>query len=109
MELDVRMKKHTCPVCGRELINLSTNPMIGIYWCDGCGWGDEFNKYDALTTEAKVRCISEYIFTVCPYDSPNESTIADIEDSIRIALEESERNGFTIDNDGMWYIYEERC
>ena len=66
-------------------------------------------KYDELTTEAKVRCMSEYIFGVCPYESCNEMTIADLEDSIRIALELSESNGMTIDNDGMWYIYGERC
>lgn len=66
-------------------------------------------RYDDLTTEAKVRCISEYIFSVCPYDSPNESSIADIEDSIRIALELSESNGMTIDDNGMWYIYGDKC
>lgn len=65
--------------------------------------------YDALTTEAKVRCMSEYIFSVCPYESCYEMAIADLEDSIRIALELSESNGMTIDSDGMWYIHGERC
>lgn len=66
-------------------------------------------KYDDLTTEAKVRCISEYIFRVCPYENFNECEISDIENGIRITLEESENNGLTIDNDGIWYIYGEGC
>ena len=103
------MKKYTCPNCGKELVNLSTNPMVGMYWCDDCRWENEINKYDELTTEAKVRCMSEYIFSVCPYESCNEMTITDLEDSIRIALELSESNGMTIDCDGMWYVYGERC
>ena len=66
-------------------------------------------KYDDLTTESKVRCMSEYIFTMCPYEGHNKMTIADLEDSIRIALELSESNGMTIDYDGMWYLYGEKC
>lgn len=103
------MKKHTCPTCGKELVNLSTNPMIGIYWCDNCGWENEINKYDELTTEAKVRCMDGYVFEVCPYDDFNDSTIAELEDNIRITLEESEQNGFKIDDDGGWWLYGERC
>lgn len=66
-------------------------------------------KYDDLTIESKVRCISEYIFTLCPYEICDKMTLAELEDSIRITLELSESNGFTIDSDGMWYIYGERC
>ena len=85
------------------------NPMVGTYWCDDCGWEDKINKYDELTTEAKVRCMSEYIFSVCPYESCDEMTIAELEDNIRIALEESERNGLEINDDGIWWLYGERC
>ena len=32
------MKKITCPICGKELINLSCNNDVSEFWCDDCGW-----------------------------------------------------------------------
>ena len=66
-------------------------------------------KYDDLTTEAKVRCMDAYVFEVCSYDFNNNATIAELEDSIRITLEESEQNGFEIDGEGRWWFYGKRC
>lgn len=95
------MYKRKCPVCNKEMINLSTNPMVGIYQCD-CGWKERYNKYDILAQAESIRCVQGYIANVIQGDFDIEK-VTDVVRNIRKTLEESEQNGFTIDDSGIWY------
>lgn len=56
--------------------------------------------FDDLNGEAKINCLSDYIYSVCPYEHFEDLNLTELEDCAR----EFWRNGeYTLDKYGNWY------
>ena len=56
--------------------------------------------FDDLNGEAKVNCMSDYIYKLCPYGDFKDLNLTELEDCVREFWKESE---YTLDNKGNWY------
>jgi hypothetical protein len=56
--------------------------------------------FDDLNGEAKLKCLHDYIYKICPYDHFDDMSIAEIEEC---AWEFWRQSDYTLDKDGNWY------
>lgn len=60
-----------------------------------------FVEYDELNAEAKLNCLTTYVYTICAYEHFDDlKSIEELEDCVRAFWEVSE---YTLDKDGNWY------
>ena len=55
--------------------------------------------YD-LNVEAKVNCMSDYIYKICPYEHFEDLSLTELEDCVAEFWRQSE---YTLDRKGNWY------
>ena len=61
----------------------------------------DFTNYDGLNAEAKLNCLTTYVYTICAYEHFDDfKTIREIEDCVREFWKMSE---YTLDKNGNWY------
>lgn len=76
----------------------------GIYTTDNGGIVLEimYNAvdFDDLNGEAKVNCMSDYIYELCPYEHFEHLNLTELEDCVREFWKQSE---YTLDRKGNWY------
>jgi len=56
--------------------------------------------FDDLNGEAKVNCMSDYIYKICPYEHFEYLNLTELEDCVREFWRQSE---YTLDKYGNWY------
>lgn len=56
--------------------------------------------FDDLNGEAKLNCLHDYIYKICPYEHFDDMSILEIEDCAREFWKLSE---YTLDKNGNWY------
>ncbi len=56
--------------------------------------------FDDLNGEAKVNCMSDYIYKICPYEHFEYLNLTELEDCVREFWRASE---YTLDKYGNWY------
>lgn len=60
-----------------------------------------FIRYDDLNAEAKLNCLTTYVYTICAYEHFDDlKSIEELEDCVREFWKVSE---YTLDKDGNWY------
>ena len=57
-------------------------------------------NFDDLNGEAKVNCMSDYIYKICPYEHFEYLNLTELEDCVREFWKMSE---YTLDKNGNWY------
>lgn len=58
-------------------------------------------NYDELNIEAKLNCLAEYVYSICPYkDFGDLKSIEELEYCVREVLKSSD---YTLDKNGNWY------
>ena len=61
----------------------------------------DFIRYDELNAEAKLNCLTTYVYTICAYEHfDGFKSIRELEDCVREFWKMSE---YTLDKDGNWY------
>lgn len=61
----------------------------------------DFANYDELNVEAKMNCLTTYMYTICTYEHFDDlKDIEELEDCVREFWKTSE---YTLDKDGNWY------
>lgn len=61
----------------------------------------EFVHYDELNAEAKLNCLTTYVYTICAYEHFDDlKNIEELEECVRKFWEASE---YTLDKNGNWY------
>lgn len=61
----------------------------------------DFTNYDELNAEAKLNCLTTYVYTICAYEHFDDlKSIEELEDCVREFWKMSE---YTLDKDGNWY------
>lgn len=61
----------------------------------------DFIRYDELNAEAKLNCLTTYVYTICAYEHfDGFKSIRELEDCVREFWKESE---YTLDRKGNWY------
>ena len=61
----------------------------------------DFVRYDELNAEARLNCLTTYVYTICAYEHFDDfKTIREIEDCVREFWKMSE---YTLDKNGNWY------
>ena len=61
----------------------------------------DFVNYDELNAEAKLNCLTTYVYTICAYEHFDDlKSIGELEDCVREFWKMSE---YTLDKDGNWY------
>ena len=61
----------------------------------------DFIRYDDLNAEAKMNCLTTYVYTICAYEHFDDfRSIREIEDCVREFWKLSE---YTLDKNGNWY------
>lgn len=60
----------------------------------------DVTDFDDLNGEAKVNCISDYIYEICPYEHFEHLNLTELEDCVREFWMQSE---YTLDRKGNWY------
>ena len=56
--------------------------------------------FDDLNGEAKVNCMSDYIYKICPYEHFEYLNLTELEDCVREFWRQSD---YTLDKNGNWY------
>ena len=56
--------------------------------------------FDDLNCEAKINCLHDYIYKICPYDHFEDLSLTELEDGVREFWKMSE---YTLDKNGNWY------
>lgn len=56
--------------------------------------------FDDLNGEAKLNCLHDYIYKICPYDHFEDLSLTELEDCAREFWKQSE---YTLDKNGNWY------
>ena len=56
--------------------------------------------FDDLNGEAKVNCMSDYIYELCPYEHFEHLNLTELEDCVREFWRQSD---YTLDRKGNWY------
>lgn len=60
-----------------------------------------FVRYDELNAEAKLNCLTTYVYTICAYEHFDDlKSIEELEDCVREFWKVSE---YTLDKNGNWY------
>lgn len=60
-----------------------------------------FIRYDELNAEARLNCLTTYVYTICAYEHFDDlKSIEELEDCVREFWEVSE---YTLDKNGNWY------
>lgn len=59
-----------------------------------------FIRYDDLNAEAKLNCLTTYVYTICPYEHFEYLNLTELENCVREFWKMSE---YTLDKDGNWY------
>ena len=63
-------------------------------------WHDDYT-YDELNVEAKLYCLTGYVYNVCPYEDFSDlKSIEELEYCVREFLKSSD---YTLDKNGNWY------
>lgn len=63
-------------------------------------WHDDYT-YDELNVEAKLNCLAEYVYNICPYEDFGDlKSIEELEYCVREVLKSSD---YTLDKNGNWY------
>lgn len=58
-------------------------------------------NYDELNIEAKLNCLAEYVYNICPYEDFGDlKSIEELEYCVREVLKLSD---YTLDKNGNWY------
>lgn len=58
-------------------------------------------NYDELNIEAKLNCLAEYVYSICPYEDFGDlKSIEELEYCVREVLKSSD---YTLDKNGNWY------
>lgn len=58
-------------------------------------------NYDELNVEAKLNCLAEYVYSICPYEDFGDlKSIEELEYCVREVLKSSD---YTLDKNGNWY------
>lgn len=58
-------------------------------------------NYDELNVEAKLNCLAEYVYNICPYEDFGDlKSIEELEYCVREVLKSSD---YTLDKNGNWY------
>lgn len=61
----------------------------------------DFTNYDELNAEAKLNCLTTYVYKICAYEHFDDfKSIREIEDCVREFWKMSD---YTLDKDGNWY------
>lgn len=61
----------------------------------------DFTNYDELNAEAKLNCLTTYVYTICAYEHFDDlKSIEELEDCVREFLKLSD---YTLDKNGNWY------
>lgn len=61
----------------------------------------DFTNYDELNAEAKLNCLTTYVYTICAYEHfDGLKNIEELEDCVKEFWKLSE---YTLDKDGNWY------
>ena len=56
--------------------------------------------FDDLNCEAKINCLHDYIYKICPYDHFEDLSLTELEDCVREFWRQSD---YTLDKNGNWY------
>lgn len=56
--------------------------------------------FDDLNCEAKINCLHDYIYKICPYEHFEDLSLTELEDCVREFWRQSE---YTLDKFGNWY------
>ena len=76
----------------------------GIYTTDNGGIVLEImynaTDFDDLSGEAKINCMSDYIYKLCPYEHFEDLNLTELEDCVREFWKMSD---YTLDKNGNWY------
>ena len=56
--------------------------------------------FDDLNGEAKVNCMSDYMYKICPYEHFEYLNLTELEDCVREFWRQSD---YTLDKNGNWY------
>ena len=56
--------------------------------------------FDDLNGEAKLNCLHDYIYKICPYDHFEYLNLTELEDCVREFWRQSD---YTLDKNGNWY------
>ena len=56
--------------------------------------------FDDLNREAKVNCMSDYMYKICPYEHFEYLNLTELEDCVREFWRQSD---YTLDKNGNWY------
>lgn len=56
--------------------------------------------FDDLNCEAKINCLHDYIYKICPYDHFEDLSLTELEDGVREFWRQSD---YTLDKNGNWY------
>ena len=68
-------------------------------WHNDCT--HNFINYDELNAEAKLNCLTTYVYNICAYEHFDDlKDIEELEDCVREFWKVSE---YTLDKDGNWY------
>ena len=63
-------------------------------------WHDDYT-YDELNVEAKLNCLAEYVYSICPYEDFGDlKSIEELEYCVR---EFCKLSDYTLDKNGNWY------
>lgn len=114
--IDDNINVYVHDVCTKRLITyydgknsidteLSVYPVEHMYTNDN---GDvilevmyDFVSYDDLNAEARLNCLTTYVYTICAYEHFDDlKSIEELEDCVREFWKCSE---YTLDKDGNWY------
>lgn len=57
-------------------------------------------NFDDLNGEAKLNCLHDYVYKICPYDHFDNMSILEIE---QCAMEFWRQSEYTLDKNGNWY------
>lgn len=60
----------------------------------------DVTDFDDLGGEAKLNCLQDYIYKICPYEHFDDMSILEIEECVREFWKVSE---YTLDKYGIWY------
>ena len=61
----------------------------------------DFTSYDDLNAEAKLNCLTKYVYNICAYEHFDDlKSIEELEDCVREFWKMSD---YTLDKDGNWY------
>ena len=63
-------------------------------------WHDDYT-YDELNVEAKLNCLTGYVYNICPYEDFGDlKSIEELEYCVRECWKSS---NYTLDKNGNWY------